>query len=177
MTLTSFFDTFAWCTQIFSCFLSEYVVVVIIPFFPARFPFLSSQRAASLTANQTTYTRIQGHTWGPGALHPAGPSLRPARPALDAHILLWSELCIKHWFRDLNRSQRETPAQWIRFSDSGSDFEPVWCQSSSRDLDCTQGPYYLKAVPFFSLIKIQKVLQQLIKTVKIHLNVFVVTCI
>lgn len=105
------FDLFAWFTQIFSCFLSEYIVVDIIPFFPAWFSFLPSQRAASFIANQTTYTRIQGHAGGPGALHPAGPSLRPARPALDAHIPLW----IKHWFRDLNRSQRETPAQWIRF--------------------------------------------------------------
>lgn len=147
-------------TQIFSCFLSEYIVVDIIPFFPAWFPFLPSQRAASLTANQTTYTRIQGHAGGPGALHPAGPSLRPARPALDAHIPLWSELCIKRWFRDLNRSQRETPAQWIRFSDSGFDFgEPVWCQSSSR----TQPFLFKSSFLFFFFIKIQTVLQQLIK--------------
>ncbi len=99
----------------FPVFFQSTLLSTLYPFFPPRFS--PSSPASGMQAKAPT-ARIQGHAGGPGAFNPAGPSLRPARPALDAHIPLGVNTDSEIWIS----------AQWIRFSfDFG---EPVSCQRS-----------------------------------------------
>ncbi len=139
MTWTSFGPICLKLTQIRSCFLSEYVAVDIIPFFPPRFSFLSSQGCKPKHLQQDPRPRRRARSPSSSWSKPSSgtSSARRTHPARS-----------KHWFRDLNLSTMNP----FQASTSVSPFR--------ANAQRTRGLFYL--------IKIQTVLQQLIKTVKIH---------